>query len=64
MRVEVDRSRCEGHGMCEGASPQVFRLDEDGNLEMLMDEVPEEVRRSVETAVRLCPVAALHISGA
>ena len=61
MRVEVDRARCEGHGMCEGAYPEVFRLDDDGELEILEAEIPPDRRRRVESAVRLCPVAALRL---
>ncbi|MDA0159068.1 ferredoxin [Solirubrobacter ginsenosidimutans] len=61
MRVEVDRARCEGHGMCEDACPEVFRLDDDGELEILMDRIPDELRRKAESAVRLCPVAALTV---
>ena len=61
MRVEVDRARCEGHGMCEEACPEVFRLDDDGELEILMNTIPDELRRKTEAAVRLCPVAALTV---
>jgi ferredoxin len=61
MRVEVDRTRCEGHGMCEGAEPDTFRLDADGELEILEEEIPPDRRQRVESAVRLCPVAALRL---
>ena len=61
MRVEVDRARCEGHGMCESAFPEAFRLDDDGELEILMDEIPSDLIGQVEGAVRLCPVAALRL---
>jgi ferredoxin len=61
MRVEADRSRCEGHGMCEDACPEVFRLDDDAVVELLMETIPPELQRKAEDAVRLCPVAALRI---
>jgi ferredoxin len=60
MRVEVDRSRCEGHGMCEEAAPEIFQLDEDGELRILQPQVPPELERKALAAVRLCPVAALR----
>jgi ferredoxin len=47
--------------MCEDACPEVFRLDDEGELEILMESVPPELARKVESAVRLCPVAALRI---
>jgi len=29
MRIEVDRERCEGVGMCEAMASDVFELDDD-----------------------------------
>lgn len=60
--VELDRGRCEGHGMCEEAAPELFRLDDDGELEVLSDEVGADLMRKAENAVRLCPVAALRLT--
>jgi ferredoxin len=60
MRIEVDLTRCEGHGMCEEACPEVFKLNDDGELQVLTDVISDNTRRSVETAVRLCPVNALR----
>ncbi len=61
MKVSVDWDRCEGHGMCAEAAPETFELDDDGELHVLHEDVPEEHRRRVETAVRRCPVAALRL---
>lgn len=63
MRVLVDRVRCEGHGMCEAAAPELFALDEAGELIAHYEgrDIPEHLRESAEDAVRLCPVAALAI---
>jgi ferredoxin len=60
--VAVDRARCEGHGMCEDAAPELFRLDDDGELQILAEEIPPELQRKAESAVRLCPVAALRLT--
>ncbi len=30
IRVELDRSRCSGHGRCYDLAPEVFEADEDG----------------------------------
>jgi ferredoxin len=61
MRIEVDLSRCEGHGMCEDACPEVFRLSDAGELQVLAEVISEGLKRPVETAVRLCPVNALRL---
>jgi ferredoxin len=61
MRVTVDESRCEGHGMCEALAPDVFALGEDGVARVLHDPVPDSLAESAESGVRACPVAALDI---
>lgn len=61
MKVVVDWDLCEGHGQCEYAAPEVFTINDDGDLEVL-DETPDESQRKpVEQAVRRCPVRALSI---
>jgi ferredoxin len=62
MRVEVDWDRCEGHGMCAEAASELFRLDDEGDLQVLDEDVPEELVRRAEAAVRRCPVAALRLA--
>ncbi|MBC2637614.1 MULTISPECIES: ferredoxin [unclassified Rhodococcus (in: high G+C Gram-positive bacteria)] len=61
MKIHVDWDLCEGHGQCEYAAPEVFTINDDGELTVL-DETPEEGhRKEVEQAVRRCPVRALEI---
>jgi ferredoxin len=59
MIIEVDQNRCEGHGLCEELAPAVFRLDDDGFVQIM--DVPPAADESVAAAVRSCPVAALRI---
>jgi ferredoxin len=47
--------------MCEEAAPEVFRLDDGGELVVLRETVGANLVRKAENAVRLCPVAALHL---
>ena len=61
MRVLVDRLKCESNGMCVTAAPQVFEVDDDDELIVLNESPDEELRLSVETAVRMCPKQALSI---
>lgn len=60
-RVEVDRDRCEGHGLCEQTAPAIYRLDDEGELELLMEDIPPELRARAEAGARVCPVAALRV---
>jgi ferredoxin len=63
MRVEVDRARCEGHGLCEARAPAVFRLDDDGELHHQFDgsDIPPGLEAAAQAAVEVCPVAALRV---
>ncbi|GHD24845.1 hypothetical protein GCM10007147_21430 [Nocardiopsis kunsanensis] len=59
--IQLDRDRCEGHGLCEDAAPEIYRLDDDCELELLVDEVSPELRSKAEAGARVCPVAALRV---
>ncbi|MBY8861907.1 ferredoxin [Nocardia sp. CA2R105] len=61
MRLEVDRSRCEGHGLCAGAAPSLLDLDDDGEPAFLRDEGADSDAEQARAAVRVCPVAALRL---
>ena len=62
MRVEVNWDTCVGHGVCEGAAPQVFEVDEDGKLQVLITgEVPEKLVPGVRKAAFACPEHALRL---
>jgi ferredoxin len=60
-RIVLDRARCEGHGLCEEAAPQLMHLDDDGELVLDREEITEAELPLANAAVRVCPVAALRI---
>lgn len=60
-RIELDRPRCEGHGLCEEAAPQLMHLDDEGELIIDQPEVSDENLDAARDAVRVCPVAALKL---
>ncbi|MER5481357.1 ferredoxin [Streptomyces sp. NPDC002734] len=62
MRIDLDRPRCEGHGLCEEAAPQLMHLDDEGELVLDQEEVGEADAALAQAAVRVCPVAALRIA--
>jgi len=61
MRIVVDRDLCQGHGMCEEEAPDVFRVEDDGTLTVLMPEPPAEQQEAVREACRYCPCGALSV---
>lgn len=62
MKIQVDRDLCEANAICMGCAPEVFRLEEDDTLTLLIEEVPAEYVAKVEDAVRLCPRQALSFA--
>jgi len=59
MKVQVNHDKCEGHGKCEMAAPEVFELRDDDLSYVLVDDVSEELKPKVERAIRLCPRQAI-----
>lgn len=60
MRVRVDLVRCDAHGECTMAAPEVFSLDDDDLLHF--DVAPDpSLRPKLERAVRACPTQAVTI---
>ena len=53
MRIVVDRPRCEGHGLCEEAAPDLLHLDDEGELVIDREEV-EEGSAEAAAAGRCC----------
>jgi ferredoxin len=62
MRIMVDRTRCTGLGMCESVAPEVFEVDDDGDLELKATSVPEDHLAAVRQAVACCPNEALRLA--
>ena len=61
MRVVVDLSTCDLHGLCVEAAPEVFEIGDDGVLHVLEETPPEGLRAKVDAAVRECPTGAISI---
>jgi len=61
MRIEADRAKCDGLGMCEAMAPDFFEVGDDGTV-LVLDERPgEEFRQDLTAAVDACPVLALKL---
>jgi ferredoxin len=58
MKITVDTDRCEDHGQCVFAAPDVFEFGEDDTLRWVA-EVPDSRRGDIEHAATSCPVAAI-----
>ncbi|HEY3466273.1 MAG TPA: ferredoxin [Amycolatopsis sp.] len=61
MRIEADRGKCDGLGMCEAMAPDFFEVGEDGTVVVLDERPGEDHRQDVAAAVDACPVLALKL---
>jgi len=61
MRVIVDLSQCESNALCMAAAPEVFQLDDDDELHVLVEEPPPDLLEKVEQAIRTCPKQAISL---
>ncbi|GAA4402302.1 hypothetical protein GCM10023147_42730 [Tsukamurella soli] len=59
--ISFDEPRCEGFGFCEEVAPEFFEIDDSGVLTVLRKDVPVDLEKKVQAAVRACPVAALRL---
>nr|PPQ60219.1 ferredoxin [Streptomyces sp. QL37] len=63
LKVSVDTEICIGAGQCALAAPAVFdQRVEDGIVDLLAPEPPDEQNAAVEEAVLLCPSGAVSLS--
>jgi ferredoxin len=62
MRVTADLDLCQGHAMCALEAPDVFAYDKDEDKVRILQEWPEDSRRTaVDNAVKYCPTRALSL---
>jgi ferredoxin len=62
MKVVVDMNKCQDHGQCVFAAPDVFQLDDNGRLAYVSDQ-DDALRDEVEEAADVCPLQAIRIEG-
>jgi ferredoxin len=64
MQVIVDLDKCQDHGQCMFAAPEVFQIDaETARLVLLTDEPDESLRDRVDEAADMCPMQAITVEG-
>jgi ferredoxin len=62
MRINLDSSKCEGHGRCYALAPELFDSDEEGYSVLKVDgDVPAELEEKARLAVDNCPEYAIEL---
>jgi ferredoxin len=59
--IVVDWDECEANAVCESILPQVFQVDENDMLNILIEHPPAELLDQVQQAVDMCPKRALSL---
>ena len=60
-QIVVDWDECEANAVCEGIVPEVFHVDDNDMLEVLIERPPPELLDKVQEAVDMCPKRALSL---
>jgi ferredoxin len=64
LRIRLDRTVCDGFGICAKHAPEYFSLDDWGYASLVGDgTVPETDRNAVMRALMDCPVHAIIYMG-
>jgi ferredoxin len=61
MKIVVDLTICAGHAQCEEVAPEVFRVNDNWLVDVLIESPPESMRPKIVEAARRCPVGAITI---
>jgi ferredoxin len=60
-KLEIDRIRCDGFGMCAELLPELIELDDWGYPIVTAGDVPENLLAHARMAVEACPVLAFRL---
>ena len=61
QEIQVDRIRCDGHGMCAELLPEMISLDDWGYPMIKKGPIPASLAAHARNAVDACPVLALRL---
>lgn len=61
MKITVDVERCEGFASCVVSAPELFDLDDERNVAVVLDPVAEGARALALEAAASCPVRAITV---
>ena len=62
LKITLDRDLCQGHAVCVGEAPDVFRIGDDGKVELAMDgDLPLSLYGKVHEAAQYCPTRTIKL---
>ena len=63
VRVRAHPGLCEGWGNCHRWAPEVYPLDEEGQIAIHLLDVPPELARAAWMGADACPARAITVIG-
>jgi ferredoxin len=61
MRIVVDRDLCESNAVCVRLAPDLFVIDDDDKMRLLVEQPSGDQVEKAREAVRRCPRNALSL---
>ena len=61
FHINIDRELCQGHATCMSEAPELFQVDEAGNLSVLQENPSMELLEKAKLAKKYCPTQAIKI---
>ena len=61
MRLDIDWTRCDGHGLCARLLPERISLDEDGFPVLPDRDVARDLLPHARRAVAVCPFVSAYL---
>ena len=61
LHVKIDRELCQGHATCMAEAPELFQVDDAGNVTVLQENPPQELLAKARQAEKYCPTKAITI---
>ena len=59
IKIQVDRTRCNGHGNCMLAAETIFDVDDDGLVVLKQESVTDDQLKVLRRAVYDCPTQSI-----
>ena len=61
LHIKIDRELCQGHATCMAEAPELFQVDDAGNVTVLQENPPQELLAKARQAEKYCPTKAITI---
>jgi sterol 14-demethylase len=61
FQITIDRELCQGHATCMTEAPELFQVDDAGNVTVLQENPPMGLLKKAQQAEKYCPAKAIKI---